>query len=552
MKRDYRRRILMVFSTLLVSVFLLSGCGNKNSDYYYSVDSREYKAKETFLETFAVLYMSQPDVVIADDSIDYGNVACDDCTYVTCDTYTTNGNQLLWHNLAIINTEGAITWYFYSDDGGLANYRMKDNPHNFIDVTNKRILSYEYSYTSLDYISQSYKAWDNIDMGEFLPKKEMLLNYSGIEGEYSVAVTPRDGYVEYLQNGKSGDHKEGTLRYDYSEWALINKEFLANGDINEFRYAIPGGKGYENSDGTYVSAIEVLFTVETPAGIFENCYATPFQKIKNEESGEYVLKFYAPGVGYVMAIDVKPNQQLTLVEQLINIDDNINENTSKNDNVVAKDNTKKATISLNDYQKYENIAYSKHQFEVRVLENNDGQENYKLEFNNGKEYWLEFNSSLTDGDEYDILLAGDSIGKATIYYDEPIINIEINGADFSGAYIQLPDSEEDDENYITQKSGSTEYLPYELAGEYHSLTDKSDYFYLSMYTDEVTINDEVGYFETRDGTYAIIWTGVNRYAIPEMDDCVMYINDSLGDIVVELWYDDAFFSAYKIVEHYQS
>lgn len=207
--------------------------------------------------------------------------------------------------------------------------------------------------------------------------------------------------------------------------------------------------------------------------------------------------------------------------------------------------------SISDYQKYENVAYSKHQFEIRVFEDNDAQESYKLEFNNGKEYWLEFNNSSTEGDEYDILLAGDTVGKATIYYDEPLINIEINGVDFSGAYIQLPDSEEG-ENYITQKSGSTEYLPYELAGEYHSLTDKSDYFYLSMYTDEVTINDEVGYFETRDGSYAVIWTGVNRYVIPEMDDCVMYINDSLGDIVVELWYNDAFFCAYKIVEHYQS
>lgn len=318
MKRCYRISIICI---VFIMIFSLVGCTKGSSDNGKR-DTKEnteaYNNKKMFLETFAILYASQPDVVITDDSTKYGEMGCGDCTYVKCDAYTTNGDQFLWHNLVIINSDGKMTWYIYDDDGGLATYRMKDNPHNLIDTANKEILNYGYSFTDLDNIEQSYKAWTCYDMNKYLPEKSMVLNYKSEEGDYSVYVEqPSGDSVGYIKTDSQENERRGTFRYEYNDWALIDSV----DNRLDIKYIIPGGKGTDNADGTYVGAEQELFTVTTPAGRFEDCFATKFLKDTNDDSGNYIMKLYAPGIGLVLSLDIQTGHKYRVIEQLESIRD---------------------------------------------------------------------------------------------------------------------------------------------------------------------------------------------------------------------------------------
>ena len=451
---------------LLIFSATLCGCGkaeNRNDE-----ETEAFKNKNHFLQTFATLYMREPDVVITDDSIEYGDLACDDCTWVKCDAYTTNGDQFLWHNLAVINSEGKITWYFY-DDKDFANYRMKENPHNLIDVTNKKIITTGYYYTDLDFIDQSYKAWDNFDMGKFLPDKKMRLNYSSVDGDYSVEVTPQGDSVDYMRIESSGDVREGELRYDYHEWALFNKEFLKDGRENEIRYAVPGGKGYENSDGSYVSAEVVLFTITTPAGVFEDCYATPFEDVYVENSDSYVLKFYAPGVGHVLSLDVKPDHKYTLLEQLVSIEDITSNELDDEESIEQPDQENETLYEENDsstftdtdlaytffdgqrFECFETISGEDVIMTVHLMYSGDSNipSRFKGEMSSGVEFWFEPYNKSDDNLVFkiDCMDGTKAYMKCTPYSSEIVFTAEEgteygNMYGYSGTYVGLPDADE--------------------------------------------------------------------------------------------------------------
>lgn len=110
--------------TITILLFTLTGCS-----FYSSLNSNAMKNKNYAKNTFFSYYSSKKsDLVINEDTEEWGDLKCGECTYYEFDSYSANStDKNSFHNVMIIRSSNkAISWFIY-DDYDFSTYIMSDN-----------------------------------------------------------------------------------------------------------------------------------------------------------------------------------------------------------------------------------------------------------------------------------------------------------------------------------------------------------------------------------------------------------------------------------------
>ncbi len=322
---------------------------------------------------------------------------------------------------------------------------------NDIDKLNIKDNSEElpkYSFAVDEYVEIQSGNIDNVKATDYLPDRDMTLTYedkNGLSVIYYITPVPNETKVEYrtteeLVNFDS--YLGGEYTYNEESGCILDNVHGGNTNI----YLIPIGKSSSIDDISYQTP-PYLFTVETDAGVYEDCICMLYE-FSFQSQRKTTATYYAKGIGKILETTNFFSDDINTFEVSERLTD-IENGISVLDSDIPQDNSNHV---IADTEGNDTLNYEEQRFEC--FETSGGWDAViSLYFVDGNvEMALEGITSIylnsTGEDKYE---------GCTEYDVDSWVYLEMTGNEviltgtgeleqYSGTYIQLPDLGTDGEN----------------------------------------------------------------------------------------------------------
>lgn len=301
----------------------------------------------------------------------------------------------------------------------------------------------------------------NISITDYLPTSPMTLSYSSVSEKMNIPyfynVYPQGNYVVnyegesegdvIINNSSNGRRYTTTGSYYYDKENQCLTEITQSAFGNSSKVYLPAfGDKLKVTDGVVIELDDYLYTVYTQGDTYKDCVAAIKQDYSTDTTYTWV-SYYAKGIGEVLTTNNYPDTSVMSVYSILTGTAKIMEEKSESESTV----TGKADVNFLDGQRFECFETKSGEDIVMtvLLYEDSATTDVKAELSNGVEFWMKPYETVTNGTTYVVNCEDGTI--AYVKHDDyssmvELITTEGKLSDYAGAYIELPDEAENEEN----------------------------------------------------------------------------------------------------------